>query len=159
MHTVEFGKMLKRKAVIFAVLADGATRRAYSNDIAFFVRTVGSGCYKEMSSIWGLEGGSCRVSANEYSCKLWRSNSIFYLWVGCLIYWPMPRQGISLASASLYLGWEMAYTSGFRADATFAATKNNYFFNSDDSETAHKENSCNWIQHVQYTVLYPCTKV
>jgi hypothetical protein len=31
-------------------------------------------------------GGSCKVSANEYSCrqkpkKLWRSNSIFNLWL------------------------------------------------------------------------------
>jgi hypothetical protein len=42
------------------------------------------------AQMWG-EGGSCRVSANEYSCahrvtwspnKLWRSTSIFNLWSG-----------------------------------------------------------------------------
>jgi hypothetical protein len=35
----------------------------------------------------------------------------------------MRRQGISLAMASLYLGWETAYTSGFSAEAVFAANK------------------------------------
>jgi hypothetical protein len=42
----------------------------------------------------------------------------------------MPRQGTSLARASLYLGWEIAYTIGFRADATLAEIHNEDDFKS-----------------------------
>jgi hypothetical protein len=35
----------------------------------------------------------------------------------------MRMEGNSTASASRYLGWERAYTSGFTADATLAETK------------------------------------
>ncbi len=41
---------------------------------------------------------------------------------------PIPRQGTSFAKASLYLGWETAYTKGFRTEASLAKIKSHMIY-------------------------------
>ena len=41
---------------------------------------------------------------------------------------PIPKQGSSLAIASRNLGWDTAYTTGFRQEAVLAAGYNQFIF-------------------------------